>query len=107
MLGHKQNSKAINYLGAKSDGLSKYTLGNKDHQTSHSLHNFKSTSDKPLKLVIELSDAQGKIVLTQNFSFNKDGSAHTLNITQLSVGLYFLKVRHNTDVFKVVKLIKE
>jgi hypothetical protein len=71
------------------------------------LINFKSTSDKPLKIVIELSDAQGKIVLTQNFSFNKDGSAHTLNITQLSVGLYFLKVRHNTDVFKVVKLIKE
>jgi hypothetical protein len=71
------------------------------------LINFKSISDKPLKLVIELSDAQGKIVLTQNFSFNKDSSAHTLNITQLSGGLYFLKVRHNTDVFKVVKLIKE
>ena len=45
MLGHKHNSKTMNYLGAKSDGLSKYTLGNKDHQTSHSLHNFKSTSD--------------------------------------------------------------
>jgi hypothetical protein len=64
-------------------------------------------TNKNAQTDIEMMDISGKVVLKQSFLFRSDKNELTLNISQLSNGVYTLKIKTSDDKIQLVKLVKE
>lgn len=68
---------------------------------------IKSKTESAMEVQLELQDATGKIVMQQPASFKKDKHETTINISQLSDGVYLLKIKTEKGSSSYVKIIKE
>ncbi|MES2679994.1 MAG: T9SS type A sorting domain-containing protein [Bacteroidota bacterium] len=64
-------------------------------------------SEKNTDVNVEVIDALGKQVLTQEFEFGKNKQNQSLNITMLANGVYFVKLKSGTAAPQFIKLVKE
>lgn len=65
------------------------------------------SSDQNSNVQIEIIDALGKVVLSQIVNFSKAKQNHSLNISQLNSGVYFVKVQAGGERADFIKVIKE
>ena len=63
------------------------------------------STTKAVNVNIEVMDATGKIVMKQNQNYSSSDNSHTINISQLAAGNYFLRLVYdgNSEVVKIIK----
>jgi hypothetical protein len=52
-------------------------------------------------------DGLGKLVQKHNLNYSSGNSAHTLDISELATGMYFIKLIPNEGRPELIKIIKE
>lgn len=69
--------------------------------------NIRSANSGQSKISVVVSDLLGKTHLMQNVIFADQFATHTLDLTQLSTGVYFVTLKGDSGNSKVTRIIKE
>jgi photosystem II stability/assembly factor-like uncharacterized protein len=67
----------------------------------------KATRNSAIDIQMEVLDVSGKLVLSQDAGFKKDKNEAQINISSLSHGVYFLKLKTSDGNSQQIKLMKE
>jgi len=68
--------------------------------------NLKTNSFETENIQLELTDITGKIISKSNCNFNSDG-IYTIDVSELSSGIYFARIISGEQITKPIKIVKE
>jgi PKD repeat protein len=68
---------------------------------------IKSLNGSNSDVAIEITDAAGKLVLEKKINFKKDKNEQQMDISDLSKGVYLIKIRTENNNEQIIKLVKE